>query len=239
MAKETDQVQVEEMDEQPVAEAESEGGPTVEEGNVPPEGTQPDDKVEGEESVVADESGAAPASEEPGEFEGKAELVTDEKEKVEPAKKKGSEPAEPETKERSEPTERKAKTTEKIDEKDKKKQSTEAWKAMDSGKAATAEGKLEVARDCLETALRMFEELGDKEGMAAGLFALGVLAVTRAEYGTALREYNQALAIYREVENVEGEAEIHRQLGVIHYLRGEEKQAQEKYKEAAQLLESM
>lgn len=236
MAKETDQVQAEEAGEQPIAEDKSQSDPTLDKGSVPSEETRSDDKVEGKESVAADESDGEPASEELEESESKAEPVTNEKKDVEPAKTK---PEEPEAQERSKPTEKKVKSIQEKGGIDKKKQSVEAWKAIDNGKAATAEGKSEVARDCLETALQMFEELEDKEGMAAGLFALGVLAMTRAEYSAARRTYNQALAIYREVEDVEGEAEIHRQLGLIHYLRGEEKQAQEKYKEAEQLLESI
>ena len=135
-------------------------------------------------------------------------------EEEEPAEDEPEEEPEPEPEEEPEPGPEEK-------ELEPKEEAADAWQAIDQARKAVAAGRPEVASAQLASALETFEALDDMEGQAETLFELGVLAVTQGEYDAALEKYDAAMKIYRKLKDEESIAEVTRQKGHIHFLRGE------------------
>ncbi len=73
-------------------------------------------------------------------------------------------------------------------------------KALHAASAlAVYQGEYETARAHMEEALPIFQQLGDKRGIATAFNELGVIAAYRGQYATARQFFEQSLAIKREL----------------------------------------
>ena len=89
------------------------------------------------------------------------------------------------------------------------------------GILAQARGDYDTAHTRYQQALTIFEELGDRAGMAATYGQLGVLAQARGDYDTAHNLYEQSLHIEEELGNRAGMASSYHQLGMLAQARGD------------------
>ncbi|WP_433043107.1 tetratricopeptide repeat protein [Dactylosporangium sp. CS-033363] len=90
-----------------------------------------------------------------------------------------------------------------------------------------------------QQALSMFEEVGDRAGVSAGLHQLGNVAEARGDYPEAERRYQQALAISEELGDRAGIATSHHQLGILAQRRGDRPEAERRYRQALTLKEEL
>ena len=107
------------------------------------------------------------------------------------------------------------------------------------GVLAQFRGDYDTAHDRYQQALSIFEELGDRAGMAATYQALGVLAQFRGDYDTAHDRYQQALSIFEELGNRAGMATSYHQLGVLAQDRGDYDTAHKLYEQSLRIEEEL
>jgi tetratricopeptide (TPR) repeat protein len=67
------------------------------------------------------------------------------------------------------------------------------------GVAHEVSGRFEEAQGCFERSLSLLKELGDRRNFGFMLNNLGVIAHLRADYASAVRRYEEALMIFREI----------------------------------------
>ena len=75
-------------------------------------------------------------------------------------------------------------------------------------------------------------ELDGPAGLANSIFELVILSLLQGQYDAAWQHYERALSIKTTIGDRSGQADILVQLGHIHYLRGQVRQAQEYYRQA-------
>ena len=107
------------------------------------------------------------------------------------------------------------------------------------GVLAQARGDYDTAHNLYQQALAIFEELGNRAGMATTYHQLGVLAQARGDYDTAHNLYQQALAIFEELGNRAGMATTYHQLGVLAQARGDYDTAHNLYQQALAIFEEL
>jgi tetratricopeptide (TPR) repeat protein len=88
-------------------------------------------------------------------------------------------------------------------------------------------------------ALTLFEELGDREGMAFSYGQLGNLAQRRGDHEQAITKHQQALAILKELGNSAGMATAYHQLGIVAQERGDYDQALDWYRQSLAIKEEL
>ncbi|MFX1579331.1 MAG: tetratricopeptide repeat protein [Promethearchaeota archaeon] len=86
-------------------------------------------------------------------------------------------------------------------------------------------GELQQAMECHETALRIKEELGDKEGIPGVLNNLGLVYWTKGNLEKAKEFYRKSLATYEELGDENGISSVLNNLANISSTRGELDQA--------------
>jgi tetratricopeptide (TPR) repeat protein len=95
----------------------------------------------------------------------------------------------------------------------------------------------------LEHAARMralYEELGDRWGIAAAHTAVALVSHTRGDYDAAMKDYGAALTILRELGgNDAGVAYLLNNMGDVYRLRGDNKRALELFGESLKMEERM
>jgi tetratricopeptide (TPR) repeat protein len=95
----------------------------------------------------------------------------------------------------------------------------------------------------LEYAARMrtlYEELGDKWGIAAAHTAVALVAHTKGDHGAALKDYGAALALLREIGHHEaGVAYLLNNMGDVYRLTGDNSRALELLRESLRMEEEM
>ena len=114
----------------------------------------------------------------------------------------------------------------------------EAWHYQ-LGVLAQARGDYDTARNRYQQALAIFEELGDRAGMAATYGQLGVLAQARGDYDTARNRYQQALAIFEELGDRAGMANTYHNLGILARARGDYDTAHNLYEQSLHIKEEL
>ena len=107
------------------------------------------------------------------------------------------------------------------------------------GVLAQARGDYDTAHNLYQQALAIFEELGNRAGMATTYHQLGVLAQARGDYDTAHNLYQQALAIFEELGNRAGMATTYHQLGVLAQARGDYDTAHNLYEQSLHIKEEL
>jgi predicted ATPase/class 3 adenylate cyclase len=104
-----------------------------------------------------------------------------------------------------------------------------------AGDLATEQGDHDAAAPLLASALAVWQELDEPEGIAKGLNQLGILARERFEYDAARGLLVDALAIRRSTGNRRGMAVSLRNLGVLAFLQQDHETARALYEEALPL----
>ena len=107
------------------------------------------------------------------------------------------------------------------------------------GVLAQARGDYDTAHNLYQQALAIFEELGNRAGMATTYHQLGVLAQARGDYDTAHNLYQQALAIFEELGNRAGMATTYHQLGMLAQARGDYDTAHNLYEQSLHIKEEL
>ncbi|HHJ11302.1 MAG TPA: tetratricopeptide repeat protein [Bacteroidetes bacterium] len=80
--------------------------------------------------------------------------------------------------------------------------------------------------------LKIYQELGDKQGIANTLNNLGVLCRSKGDYSKALDYYNKSLELKKILEDKQGIANTLNNIGEIHKFRGEYPEAIRNYRES-------
>ena len=107
------------------------------------------------------------------------------------------------------------------------------------GVLARARGDYDTAHTYYQQSLTIFEELGNRAGMAATYHQLGVLAQDRGDYDTAHTRYQQSLTIFEELGNRAGIATSYHQLGILAQARGDYDTARDHYQQALTIFEEL
>ena len=95
------------------------------------------------------------------------------------------------------------------------------WTEIKLGNAAKLAGRTHSAQQHYLRALETFRENGDRQGEAASLGNLGIIANTRGDLDEAERLYRESLVIKREIGDRQGEANSLGSLGIIANTRGD------------------
>lgn len=75
--------------------------------------------------------------------------------------------------------------------------------------------RIATANSCFEQSLKMFDEIGDQQGRTLALNGLAILSSLNGDYDEALARYEQAIAGFREIEDVVSEAYILKSMAQI------------------------
>jgi tetratricopeptide (TPR) repeat protein len=100
-------------------------------------------------------------------------------------------------------------------------------------------GELEKALEYYEQALKLHEELGRKEGMAANYGNMGLVYWIKGELEKALEYYERALELDEELGRKEGMAIQFGNIGIVYQFKGELEKALEYYERALELDEEL
>ncbi len=87
--------------------------------------------------------------------------------------------------------------------------------------------------------LAIAERLGDQDGRASTLHALGVIAYSQGDYSEARRLYRESLAIAERLGDQDGRASTLHQLGNIAYSQGDYPEARRLYSEVLSIFERL
>ena len=107
------------------------------------------------------------------------------------------------------------------------------------GVLAQDRGDYDTAHDRYQQALSIFEELGDRAGIAATYHQLGILAHDQSDYNTAHNRYEQSLHIEEELGNRAGMATSYQALGVLAQDRGDYNTAHDRYQQSLTIFEEL
>jgi tetratricopeptide (TPR) repeat protein len=94
------------------------------------------------------------------------------------------------------------------------------------GLAHFALNELEEAMTSLQEALRIKREIGDREGEATELLAIGNVHLAAKRYAEAERAYIGALAVFRMLDIIDGEIYVYRAMSRLYKEMGREEDAQ-------------
>ncbi|HUT26041.1 MAG TPA: tetratricopeptide repeat protein, partial [Sumerlaeia bacterium] len=100
-------------------------------------------------------------------------------------------------------------------------------------------GDLDEAERMHRQALKINEQLGGKEGMAAAYCNLGVIHETRGDLDEAERMHRQSLEIYRQMGGKQGMAAAYGNLGVIRQTRGDLDEAERMHRQSLEIHKQM
>ena len=114
-----------------------------------------------------------------------------------------------------------------------------AMKVGSRGLKQLSSGNLVGAEADLSEALRVFEELGDREWQARTLINLGLLHNERRSPEQAEHSYSKALALLEQLDNRSELAEVHGLLGGVFEARDERERARRAYQEALELFREL
>ena len=106
------------------------------------------------------------------------------------------------------------------------------WTEISLGNAAELAGRTHSAQQHYLRALETFRENGDRQGEAASLGNLGIIANTRGDLDEAERLYRESLVIEREIGDRQGEANSLGSLGIIANTRGDLAEAERLQRES-------
>ncbi len=100
-------------------------------------------------------------------------------------------------------------------------------------------GDLKIALQIYIEIKEIFEELGNKSGIAITLHQLGIINQDQGNYEEAVRLYQQSLKIDEELGNKGGIASSLHQLGNIHYQQGNYEEAVKLYQQSLKIDEEL
>ena len=100
-------------------------------------------------------------------------------------------------------------------------------------------GELEKALEYYEKALKLHEELGSKEGMAADYGNMGIVYWVKGELEKALEYYEKALELDEELGRKEGMANQLGNIGIVYQIKGELGKALDCHERALELDEEL
>ena len=100
------------------------------------------------------------------------------------------------------------------------------------GELAQNRGDYPTAEQHYQTALAIYDELGDRAGLASSYHHLGNLAFLRSDYATAEQHYQASLAIDEELGRRAGASADYHQLGMLAEARGDYDTAEQRYQES-------
>jgi len=109
------------------------------------------------------------------------------------------------------------------------------WTEITLGNAAKLAGRTHSAQQHYLRALETFRKNGDRQGEAASLGNLGIIAETRGDLAEAERLQRESLAISREIGDRQGEAASLGNLGNIMYSKGQHDEERRMYTEAVRI----
>jgi tetratricopeptide (TPR) repeat protein len=107
------------------------------------------------------------------------------------------------------------------------------------GQIARRRGNYAASEQHYQAGLAIFEELGDRIGLAISYHDLGLLAQVRGDYSTAEQHYQAALAIKEELGDRIGLARTYHQLGVVAEDRDDYDTAEQHYQAALAIFEEL
>ena len=108
-----------------------------------------------------------------------------------------------------------------------------------AGALASAQGDYPAAEDFLQYGLSLYEQLGDKSGIAASLNALAVAARDRGEYSAAQSNFERSLACWRMLSDRSAIARCLHNLANVVRVRGDYSRAQWALRETAEIFEEL
>ena len=123
-------------------------------------------------------------------------------------------------------------TSKKIDE-------IQGYLILQLGTAFSERGEYGEALKLYDQSLKIFEELGDKSGIATTLHAIGNINQDQGNYEEAVKKYNQSLKIAEELGDKRGIASTLHQLGMIHHQQGNYEEAVKKYNQSLKTFEEL
>lgn len=116
------------------------------------------------------------------------------------------------------------------------------WESIATGNMGVVyatKGELDKALGYFEEALKLDEELGRKEGMAANFGNIGIVNRIKGELDKALEYHEKALKLDEELGRKEGMAAVYGNIGIVYRRKGEFDKALEYYKKALKLDEEL
>ncbi|MCD6032016.1 MAG: adenylate/guanylate cyclase protein [Thermomicrobiales bacterium] len=108
-----------------------------------------------------------------------------------------------------------------------------------AGSIARMQGDSRRAVDCLQQALRLWQELGDRRGAARALLTLGHVADRQGDLTAAASRFEDALALGREIDDSAVIAAALGNLGIVADQQGAYMRAAERYEEALALFRQL
>ncbi|MBA3971708.1 MAG: tetratricopeptide repeat protein, partial [Bacteroidetes bacterium] len=100
-------------------------------------------------------------------------------------------------------------------------------------------GQLEKAMELQQEAVRIFEEIGDKQGLTICYSAIGIDYLNLKNYDKALEYFNRSLPMAVEMQSREDLIEIHQNLARLYEEKGEYKEAYRNFKLYKQFSDSV
>ena len=107
------------------------------------------------------------------------------------------------------------------------------------GNVHLAQGRYDEAVAKYQESRKIFEELGDRSGIASTLHQLGMIHQDRGRYDEAVAKYQESRKIFEELGNRRGIASTLGQLGNVHHLQGRYDEAVAKYQESLKIEEEL
>jgi tetratricopeptide (TPR) repeat protein len=123
----------------------------------------------------------------------------------------------------------------------------EARAFNDIGLAQTAQGQYAAALQSLQQALALFRQLGDRDGEARAISNIGLVQFEQGQFAAALRSYEQgqsaaalqsyqeALAIYQQIGDRDGEAHTTMDIALVQEDQGQYPAALQSYQQSLAL----
>jgi tetratricopeptide (TPR) repeat protein len=115
----------------------------------------------------------------------------------------------------------------------------EALANANMGFVAFFTGRIQTAKESLDRAWQLYEELGDRMGMARVHGGLGALRQSQDDDVGAEQHFRRGLALEEELKNALGIAARNGDLGIIHAMRGEFDEAEARFKKAVAYFEQV
>lgn len=107
------------------------------------------------------------------------------------------------------------------------------------GTSYTSSGKYAAAIQPLQDAFNVYEKLGDQNNQGTVLKSMGDAALAGGNQTTAAAYYQQSLDIFKDIENIYGQAESLQQLAMIYRQQQDYKKAYEAQQQFAALKDSI
>jgi tetratricopeptide (TPR) repeat protein len=107
------------------------------------------------------------------------------------------------------------------------------------GQIARLRSDYDTAQQRYQEAQAIFEEIGDRNGLAGSYHDLGMLAQQRGDYDAAEQRYQAALAIREEIDDRANLARSYHQLGILAQLRGDYDAAEQRYQAGLPIMEEV